>query len=164
MTHQNDSCEPKPVMTKTKTDAIDNLMTKSGNEKAQGRLKARQPVAVIDIGSNSVRQVIYEGLTRAPAVLFNEKVLCGLGRGLADSGTLDQNAVERAIGAIRRFQALSRQVGVSKTHILATAATRDADNGKDFVKAIEEICDSKVIVLSGEMEAQYSANGIKSGF
>lgn len=133
-------------------------------KKAQGRLKARQPVAVIDIGSNSVRQVIYEGLTRAPAVLFNEKVLCGLGKGLADSGKLDDKAVERSVAAIRRFRALGRQVGVSRTYILATAAARDAKNGQQFVEAIEDICDCEVVVLTGEMEAEYSANGIKSGF
>ena len=127
-------------------------------------MKARQPVAVIDIGSNSVRQVIYEGLTRAPAVLFNEKVLCGLGKGLADRGRLDDTAVERAGEAIRRFKALGRQVGVSQTHILATAAARDAQNGRQFVKKIEEICQNKVVVLTGEMEALYSANGIKAGF
>jgi len=133
-------------------------------EKAQGRLTSRQPVAVIDIGSNSVRQVIYEGLTRAPAVLFNEKVLCGLGKGLADSGRMDDHAVERSLKAIRRFRALSGQVGVSKTFILATAATRDAENGPEFVKTIEEICDCEVEVLTGEMEAHYTANGISCGF
>lgn len=134
------------------------------SEKAQGRLKSRQPVAVIDIGSNSVRQVIYEGLTRAPAVLFNEKVLCGLGKGLADTGKLSDEAVARTIAALGRFRALGRQVGVSKTYILATAATRDAKNGKDFVKAIEKICECEVVVLSGEMEAEFSANGIKAGY
>jgi exopolyphosphatase/guanosine-5'-triphosphate,3'-diphosphate pyrophosphatase len=133
-------------------------------ENAQGRLTSRQPVSVIDIGSNSVRQVIYEGLTRAPAVLFNEKVLCGLGKGLADNGRMDDKAVDRSLKAIRRFRALSRQVGVSKIFILATAATRDAENGPDFVKTIEEICDCKVEVLTGEMEAHYTANGISSGF
>ena len=70
---------------------------------AQGRLGQRIPVAVVDIGSNSVRQVIYEGLARAPAVLFNEKVLCGLGRGIASTGRLDDQAVERSIAALRRF-------------------------------------------------------------
>ena len=133
-------------------------------EKAQGRLRSRQPVAVIDIGSNSVRQVIYEGLTRAPAVLFNEKVLCGLGKGLSEHGRLDENSVKRATDAIRRFRALGRQVGVSHTYILATAATRDAQNGKQFVKTIEKICDCKIIVLTGEMEARFAAHGIQCGF
>jgi len=140
------------------------LITEPISEKAQGRLKARVPVAVIDIGSNSVRQVIYEGLTRAPAVLFNEKVLCGLGKGLANSGRLDEAAVECSLNAIRRFRALGQQVGVSKTYILATAAARDAQNGRQFIDAVEEICDCDVEVLTGAMEARYSANGIISGF
>ena len=130
-------------------------------ENAQGRLRLRQPVAVIDIGSNSVRQVVYEGATRAPAVLFNEKVLCGLGEGLADNAKLDDKAVARSIAAITRFRALARQIGVVDTFILATAAVRDAKNGKQFVDAIKKVSGCDVAVLTGEMEAQYSADGIK---
>lgn len=122
------------------------------------------PVAVIDIGSNSVRQVIYEGLTRAPAVLFNEKVLCGLGKGVATTGKLDEGAVECALAAVRRFRALARQAHVGDTWILATAASRDAANGADFISRVEKLSGLKVTVLSGQMEAQYSAWGVKAGF
>ncbi|RYE56006.1 MAG: exopolyphosphatase, partial [Rhizobiaceae bacterium] len=76
---------------------------------AQGRLPGMEPVSVVDIGSNSVRVVIYEGLTRAPAMLFNEKVMCGLGKGLAQNGDMDPDNVERALEALRRFKALARQ-------------------------------------------------------
>ena len=76
---------------------------------AQGRLPGIAPVSVIDIGSNSVRVVIYEGLTRAPTVLFNEKVLCGLGKGLGSNGRMDDEGVLRALAALRRFKALSDQ-------------------------------------------------------
>ena len=69
-------------------------------EDAQGRLKNRAPVGVVDIGSNSVRIVIYEGMVRAPAVLFNEKVSCGLGRGIAQTGRMDEDAVERVVGEV----------------------------------------------------------------
>ncbi len=130
----------------------------------QGRLQQRLPVAVVDIGSNSVRQVIYEGQTRAPAVLFNEKILCGLGEGLVATGKLNEVAVERALNAVRRFVALQRQAHVSDVHILATAAARDASNGAEFIKRVEEITDCAVEVLTGEMEAYYSGLGIKSGF
>ncbi len=164
MTLQSGLQESKAVIACPTNHNIGDLMNGLKAEKAQGRLRARQPVAVIDIGSNSVRQVIYEGMTRAPAVLFNEKVLCGLGRGLANSGRMDDGAVERSFKAIRRFRALSRQLGVSQTFILATAATRDAENGKEFVKTIEEICGSNVEVLTGKMEAHHTANGIISGF
>jgi len=131
---------------------------------AQGRLASRVPVAVIDIGSNSVRQVIYEGLTRAPAVLFNEKVLCGLGKGLATTGKLDEGAIECALSAVRRFRALARQAQVGDSWILATAAARDASNGPEFIERVEKLAGIKVTVLSGQMEAQYSAWGVKAGF
>lgn len=131
---------------------------------AQGRLGERIPVAVIDIGSNSVRQVIYEGLARSPAVLFNEKVLCGLGRGIASTGRLDDEAVERAVAALTRFRALGRQARVSQTHILATAASRDAENGPAFIARVEAMFGRNVRVLSGREEAMYSAWGIRSGF
>ncbi len=131
---------------------------------AQGRLRERQPIAILDIGSNSVRLVVYEGLTRSPAVLFNEKVLCGLGRGVAKTGSLDEVAVKRALSAIKRFKQLSDQLGVEALHILATAAAREAENGPKFISKVEKICDGKVQLLSGEMEAYYAGLGAKSGF
>ena len=73
---------------------------------AQGRLKGRKPVAVIDIGSNSVRLVVYEGLVRSPTVLFNEKILCGLGKGVAKTGCLEPDSVEMALRTLRRFHAI----------------------------------------------------------
>lgn len=130
----------------------------------QGRLKERLPVAVIDIGSNSIRQVVYEGLARSTAVLFNEKVLAGLGRGMVSTGRLDDEAVARALRAIERFVAIGKQLKVSKTHIIATAAARDAKNGVDFIREVENISGTTVEVLTGAMEAKYSALGIKNGF
>lgn len=130
----------------------------------QGRLKEHVPVAVIDIGSNSVRQVIYEGLTRAPAVLFNEKVLCGLGSGMVASNRLNDKGVERALAALRRFKALRRLLDVRDVHIFATAAARDAENGPDFIDQVTAISGHAVEVLTGAREAEYSALGIKSGF
>lgn len=131
---------------------------------AQGRLREREPVAIIDIGSNSVRLVIYEGLSRSPAVLFNEKVLCGLGQGVATTGALDETAVKRALVAIKRFKQLTSQVRVEALHILATAASREADNGPKFISKVEKICEVKVQLLSGDVEAYYAGLGAKSGF
>jgi arginine repressor len=76
---------------------------------AQGRLPGIEPVSIVDIGSNSIRLVIYEGLNRAPAMLFNEKVMCGLGKGIAQTGNMDGASVERALAALHRFRALSTQ-------------------------------------------------------
>lgn len=131
---------------------------------AQGRLPGSAPVSVVDIGSNSVRLVVYEGLSRAPAILFNEKVLCGLGKGLGLTGRMDDQAVARALDALRRFRALSDQAQSSRTYVLATAAAREASNGPAFIEEAERILSHPVQVLSGEEEALYSALGVVSGF
>jgi exopolyphosphatase/guanosine-5'-triphosphate,3'-diphosphate pyrophosphatase len=131
---------------------------------AQGRLPGMEPIAVVDIGSNSVRLVVYEGLSRALTMLFNEKVLCGLGKGLAQTGRMDQVSVERALAALRRFRALAHQARASTIFALATAAAREAENGPDFIRQAEAILGCRVRVLSGEEEAKYSAFGIISGY
>jgi exopolyphosphatase / guanosine-5'-triphosphate,3'-diphosphate pyrophosphatase len=131
---------------------------------AQGRLTGRQPVSVVDIGSNSVRLVVYEGLVRAPTVLFNEKVLCGLGKGLSDTGQLNQKAVENALAALKRFRALSQQAGAVAMHVLATAAAREASNGPQFIAEAERLLGVYVRVLTGREEAYYSALGVISSF
>lgn len=131
---------------------------------AQGRLPGSAPVSVVDIGSNSVRLVVYEELSRAPAVLFNEKVLCGLGKGIGLTGKMDEEAVNRALNALRRFRALSDQAQATRIHVLATAAAREASNGPAFIQEAERILNQTVQVLSGEEEALYSALGVISGF
>ncbi|WP_421851959.1 exopolyphosphatase [Oricola sp.] len=133
-------------------------------EDAQGRLRNRQPVAVVDIGSNSVRLVIYEGLVRAPSILFNEKVQCGLGRGIAETGNMNERAVEAALAALRRFRGLADQARVENLYVLATAAAREAGNGPAFINDAERILRQEVTVLSGREEALYSAYGIQSAF
>lgn len=131
---------------------------------AQGRLPGIEPVSVIDIGSNSIRLVIYEGLNRAPTMLFNEKVMCGLGRGIARTGNMDEGSVARALAALHRFKALSHQARAYTMYVLATAAAREAANGPDFIHKAEMILGHKIRVLSGEEEAKYSALGIASGY
>ncbi|HEY5280605.1 MAG TPA: exopolyphosphatase, partial [Pseudolabrys sp.] len=120
-------------------------------------------VAVIDIGSNSVRLVIYEGLTRAPTPIFNEKVLAGLGRQVQTTGLLADDAIETALAALRRFRTLCDVLEVSKVWAVATAACRDAENGDDFIRAAERICRTKITVLSGKREAHLTALGVISG-
>ena len=131
---------------------------------AQGRLDHGPPVGVIDIGSNSVRLVVYEGLTRSPAPIFNEKVLAGLGREVQSTRLLAQDAVDKALAALRRFRGLCDQLDVSPLLVIATAACRDAKNGKPFVAEAERICRVEVNVLSGKREAELSALGVVSGF
>ena len=121
-------------------------------------------MAVIDIGSNSVRLVVYERLARSPTPLFNEKMLAGLGAGVAETGRLHSTAMDQTKRALRRFAALTRQMGVSRLEVLATAATREAENGADFIREVEAICGVPATVLSGADEARIAALGIVSGF
>lgn len=131
---------------------------------SQGRLQDRRPVSVIDIGSNSIRLVIYEGIARSPTILFNEKMLAGLGRGIVSTGRLDPQAVTRAVAEFGRFRALSDQAGAQSLHVIATAAAREAENGPDFIQRAEEILGTEIQVLSGRQEAHYSALGVISAF
>lgn len=131
---------------------------------AQGRLPGIAPVSVVDIGSNSVRLVIYEGLNRSPTVLFNEKILCGLGRGIAKTGLLDGEGIHRALSAVRRFRALSEQARATGMHVIATAAAREAANGPDFIEEAEIMLGQPIRVLSGREEAFYSALGVIGNF
>lgn len=134
------------------------------NAGSQGRLKDRTPVSVIDIGSNSIRLVVYEGIARAPTVLFNEKMLAGLGRGIVSTGRLDPQAVERALEEFARFRALSQQAGSDAMHVIATAAAREAENGPEFIERAGQVLGTEIQVLSGRQEAHYSALGIISAF
>jgi exopolyphosphatase / guanosine-5'-triphosphate,3'-diphosphate pyrophosphatase len=130
---------------------------------AQGRLDHGPPIAVVDIGSNSVRLVVYEGLTRSPTEIFNEKALCGLGREVQTTRLLPADAVQHAIATLKRFRALCRTMGVQKTLAIATAACRDARNGPQFIKLAERTIGARIDVLSGAREAELTALGVISG-
>lgn len=134
------------------------------SDEPRGRFTEPGPIAVIDIGSNSVRLVIYERLARNPTALFNEKILAGLGRGVAQTGRLGEENVATALRAFVRFRRVCDHVGVIKLHILATAAAREAENGPEFIRQVEDICREPVKILSGRDEAYYSAMGVYSGF
>ncbi len=110
-----------------------------------------------------MRLVVYERLTRSPTVLFNEKILAGLGSGLVATNRLSDDSVERATEALRRFRWLSDQAGAEQIHVIATAAAREAKNGSAFIAKVEKITGAKIEVLSGRDEAHRSALGIISG-
>jgi exopolyphosphatase/guanosine-5'-triphosphate,3'-diphosphate pyrophosphatase len=132
-------------------------------ELAQGRLKLGAPVAIVDIGSNSVRLVAYEGLTRSPTPIFNEKVLCGLGRNVLTTGRLAQDAMDKALSALARFRVLCETMRIEEVRVLATAAARDASNGAEFLARCEQVTGQPVELISGKREAKLSALGIVSG-
>jgi exopolyphosphatase / guanosine-5'-triphosphate,3'-diphosphate pyrophosphatase len=122
-----------------------------------------RPVAVVDIGSNSVRLVVYDGLRRSPTPVFNEKILCGLGRGIAITGKLDVAATVRAISALKRFRALCKQMGCQQVYAVATAAAREASNGPDFIDEAEKALGAGISVLTGKEEARFAALGVIAG-
>lgn len=121
------------------------------------------PSAVVDIGSNSIRLVVYESSDRAPLPVFNEKLLCGLGRDLDATGRLSEEGVEQALDALPRFIDIARSMGVTQIDMLATAAVREAANGRDFVERARARCDHEIEILSGEEEARLSGLGVLSG-
>jgi len=121
-------------------------------------------IAVIDVGSNSVRLVVYRGLKRNPENIFNERVLCGLAGGVSETGRMDQAAMDKALAALGRFAHLCDDMAVDQIEAVATAAVRDSENGPEFVSRIEKECGFKVEVLTGQEEAELSALGVLSGF
>jgi len=128
---------------------------------ARGRLPG-EPVAIVDIGSNSVRLVAYEALGRALTPIFNEKVLCGLGRGVATTGFLSEDATAKALGALQRFRVLCRTMGIANLRAVATAAVRDAANGPQFLELAELAIGCEIDLLAGPREAQLSGLGVVS--
>jgi exopolyphosphatase/guanosine-5'-triphosphate,3'-diphosphate pyrophosphatase len=121
-------------------------------------------VGVIDIGSNSVRFVVFDGAARSPAYYFNEKILCGLGAGFAETGRLNVEGRERALVALKRFAALARAMDVSPMLTVATAAVRDAEDGPGFQAAVLREAGLSIQILDGEEEARLSAQGVLLGW
>jgi exopolyphosphatase/guanosine-5'-triphosphate,3'-diphosphate pyrophosphatase len=119
---------------------------------------------VIDIGSNSIRLVIYENEMRTPTPLLNEKLLCGLGRNRQADGSLNEAAKRRALDIFPRFRRLCEQVRVKQIHAFATEATRAATDGAAFIAAAEKALDCRIRVLAGHEEAELAAAGIAAGF
>lgn len=116
--------------------------------------------AVVDIGSNSVRMVVFEGLARALVPLFNEKALCGLGRGLGATGRLNDDGVVHALTTLRRFSVLMKRLGVEHCFAFATAAVREAENGSQFVVDAKKALRNKIRVIDGIEEATFAALGV----
>jgi exopolyphosphatase/guanosine-5'-triphosphate,3'-diphosphate pyrophosphatase len=119
---------------------------------------------VVDLGSNSVRLVVYEGLGRNPMSIFNEKAVLRLGRGLQATGLLDPDGMGQAVTILHRYRAIAHAMGAHPIEILATAAVRDALNGSDFVKQLQSrMPDVPIRILSGVEEAELSSEGLLCG-
>ncbi len=120
--------------------------------------------AVVDLGSNSVRLVVFEGAGRTPSVIFNEKAVLRLGRGLQSTGRLNEEGMAQALMVMRRYYAIARAMRAEPFEVLATAAVRDASNGAPFVAGLQERMPGVAIrILSGEQEAAFAAEGLLCG-
>ena len=126
-------------------------------------MTSSRDVAVIDVGSNSVRLVLYRVEGRAIWTVFNEKVLAGLGRNMAETGRLAPEGVTAALGALRRFRAVLDGVRPDEVFTAATAAVRDASDREDFIAQVEQETGFRLRVLSGEDEARLAALGVAAG-
>lgn len=118
--------------------------------------------AIIDIGSNSIRLVVYDGPRRLPFTLFNEKIMAGLGAQLSSNGRIGDESMARALVALERFARLCSEMDVDDVRCVATAAVRDAVNGMELIERASEI-GLNVQLLTGEEEGIASAFGLLSG-
>ncbi|WP_138469719.1 Ppx/GppA family phosphatase [Poseidonocella sp. HB161398] len=121
-------------------------------------------VGVVDVGSNSVRLVIFDGVARSPAYFFNEKVLCGLGRDLGETGRLNPEGKRRALEALRRFQHIGESLGITPMLAVATAAMRVAEDGPAFRDEILAKTGLDLKVIDGADEARLAAQGVLLGW
>ena len=128
---------------------------------AKSAAVAEPRTAIVDIGSNSIRLVVYQGPARLPAILFNEKVMAGLGRGLAETGAISADSLRMAEDALYRLAEVAREMEVDQLRTVATAAVRDASNGQALL-AIAADAGLDVELLSGEEEAIGAGYGVLS--
>lgn len=135
----------------------------TGTTGAPARLPGSRPVAVIDIGSGSVRLVIYERQSRALTVLYNEKSVSALGAGLQGSGRLSRASRDSALSAMRRFRLICELMEVTELHPFATSATREASNGAEFAAQVGDVLGAPVRILTGDEEARYAVFGVQAG-
>ena len=126
--------------------------------------RALSRVGVVDVGSNSVRMVVFDGAARSPAYFYNEKIMCGLGKGLAETGHLNPEGRKRALAALKRFSLLADGMGISPLTVVATAATREATDGPEFQADVLRETGLKLWVINGDEEARLSAQGVLLGW
>jgi exopolyphosphatase/guanosine-5'-triphosphate,3'-diphosphate pyrophosphatase len=120
-------------------------------------------VAIVDIGSNSVRLAVFDGFTRAPGTLHNEKAICAIGRNMVTTGRLNADGIGMAFEALARFKMIADALDAPVREAVATAAARDASNGQEFIRRAEAAWGSPIRILSGEEEARLAAEGVLAG-
>ncbi len=126
--------------------------------------RALRRVGVVDVGSNSVRLVVFDGAARSPAYFFNEKIMCALGAGMSETGRLNPTGRIRALNALKRFKLLAEGMDTGPLSIVATAAVREAEDGPDFCDEVLRETGLKIWVIDGREEARLSAQGVLLGW
>ena len=117
-------------------------------------------IGIIDIGSNSVRMVVFASQTRLPIPIFNEKVTCGLGRDIGKTNQLNPEGCDLALQTLERFCGMAKEMQMDTLKIIATSAVREAHDGERFAKKIEKFFGHKVNILTGSVEAELCAKGV----
>src|SRR5690606_25090129 len=126
--------------------------------------RALSRVGVVDVGSNSVRMVVFDGAARSPAYFFNEKVMAGLGAGMGETGRLSPEGRRRALAAMIRFQRLAEGMDATPLTVVATAAVREAEDGPEFRAEVMAATGLRMWVVDGREEARLSAQGVLLGW
>lgn len=150
---------------------MNGVLTTSGQKiEPLGKMFSKLPqrsltrVGVVDVGSNSIRLVVFDGAARSPAYFYNEKIMAGLGAKMAATGRLNPEGVERGFEALRRFAALAKGMNIEPLTCVATAAVREAEDGPAFQERVERETGLKLWVIDGEEEARLSAQGVLLGW
>ena len=126
--------------------------------------RALSRVGVVDVGSNSVRMVVFDGAARSPAYFYNEKIMCALGAGVSETGNLNPKGRDRSLAAMIRFKHLADGMGLSELTVVATAAVRDAQDGAAFCADVLQHTGLRIWVIDGKEEARLSAQGVLLGW
>jgi exopolyphosphatase/guanosine-5'-triphosphate,3'-diphosphate pyrophosphatase len=121
-------------------------------------------ISIIDIGSNSIRMLIYENFNYSRVPFFNEKAVCELGKNLDKSRKLNNKGKEYALKVLKRFSEILNVSQIKNVRIIATAVLREAIDAKDFIREVENLFNTNLKILSGNEEAEYTAEGVKVGF
>ena len=130
-------------------------LTLSSSSSPSQKSDADIRLSAIDIGSNSIRQIIADvSPTGVIRVVDEMKAAPRLGAGLAERGSISDVAIQNALSTLTRMETLAKQLGVKRTEVVATSAVREASNGEQFLKLVRAETGLKVKILHGEDEAR----------
>ena len=144
--------------------AVPRQLEQPSGGNGRSKLHSVRRVGVIDVGSNSVRMVVFDGAARSPAYFYNEKIMCGLGSELSQTGRLAPGGQQRALAALRRFALLARDMRLTSLICVATAAVREAADGKAFCRDVRKATGLTLAIAGGREEARLAAQGVMLGW